>query len=130
MSQQKTKPLSPHITIYKPQISSVLSIMHRASGICNFVGLSALLWWIVAVVSASEPPANGMIWKFFNTWYGVAVLAAFSFSLYFHFCTGIRHLFWDVGKGFELKDMARSGSIAVFMAFALTGFTWFIIFNL
>lgn len=123
------KPLSPHLGIYKPQISSVLSILHRISGIVNFVGLSALVWWIVCVTFSTSNPMEGMVWNFFTTAFGNLILMGWTLSVFFHACTGIRHLFWDAGMGFDVKTMTKTGLFAVGMAFTLTVITWLIIYN-
>lgn len=132
MTQHNTKdkrPLSPHLGIYKPQISSTLSIMHRASGIFNFIGLSVLVWWIVSVTFSTANPMEGIMWNFFTTGFGNLILIGWSFSLFFHFCTGIRHLFWDMGMGFSVSTMNKTGWLAIVMATFLTMLTWFIIYS-
>ncbi len=121
------KPLSPHLSIYKPQISSVLSIMHRITGVVNFIGLVLMSWVLVVVVSSPENPQNGLLWQIFSTNFGLCVLIMWSFSLFVHMSTGVRHLAWDAGYGFELKTMKNTGYAAVFAAVLLTVITWTII---
>lgn len=123
------RPLSPHLTVYKPQISSALSIMHRASGVVNFVGLLAFVWWIVCVTFSPQSPMESWVWSFFSGTLGHLILIAWSFSLFFHFCTGVRHLMWEAGFGFSIKMMERSGRIAVLMAVVLTAITWLIVYS-
>lgn len=130
MSNSKKKPLSPHLSIYKPQISSVLSISHRMSGVFNFIGMLTLLWWIVYIAFSTEDITRNCFWKFFSSKYGMGVLLIWSFSLFFHMCTGIRHLFWDCGLGFSIKAMNFSGWFAIISAFTLTTVTWVIIFQI
>lgn len=124
MTVKKNKPLSPHITIYKPQISSVLSISHRISGVFNFLGMLCFLWWIVFIAYGTIPYSESVVYIFFQSIIGHAVLVAWTFSLFMHMCTGIRHLFWDMGVGFDLKVMNITGWIAVLMALLLTALTW------
>jgi succinate dehydrogenase / fumarate reductase cytochrome b subunit len=126
---KSNRPLSPHLGIYKPQISSTLSIMHRVSGIINFLGLLTFVWWLVAVTFSTKSPMDGWVWNFFSSSWGLIILIAWSFSVFFHFCTGTRHLFWDAGLGFDIKVMKITGWVAVVMAFFLTGLTWLIILS-
>ena len=123
------RPLSPHLTVYKPQISSALSIMHRISGVVNFIGLLAFVWWIVCVTFSPESPMESWVWSFFSGPLGYLILIAWSFSLFFHFCTGVRHLMWEAGFGFSIKMMELSGWIAVLIAVVLTAITWLIVFS-
>lgn len=123
------RPLSPHLGIYKPQISSTLSIMHRASGVVNFIGLLAFVWWIVGVTFSPQSPMESWVWSFFSSSIGHFILIAWSFSMFFHFCTGMRHLMWEAGVGFSIKAMELSGWIAVAMSVLLTAIAWLIIFN-
>jgi succinate dehydrogenase / fumarate reductase cytochrome b subunit len=128
MKNIKNRPISPHLGIYKPQISSVLSISHRITGIINFICLLAFLWWIVSVAYAQTPIDESFVWNFFATGFGKIILIGWSFAMFFHFCTGIRHLFWDAGLGFSLKAVNLTGWIAVGAATLLTILSWLIIF--
>ena len=118
------KPLSPHIQIYKPQISSFTSILHRATGIFLYIGVVLICWAIVHYAYQVEILVDGEIeektcdcsWKYLVY---VAVLA-WSFSLYYHMCNGIRHLFWDIGKGFEKKTANRNGLLVLIISALLT----------
>ena len=118
------RPLSPHLQIYKPQISSMLSILHRISGLVLSVGALLLVWWLVA--AASGDAAYGGISGFLRSWFGVLLLFGWTVALWYHFCSGLRHLAWDAGYGFELPTMHRTG-IAVLVATAvLTVLTWIV----
>lgn len=128
MYVKKERPLSPHITIYKPQLSSILSISHRMSGVFNFLGMLFFLWWVVFLAFATVPYSETMVYMFFQSIFGRLVLLAWTFSLFLHMCTGIRHLFWDMGYGFGVQTMTRTGLFAVAMAVILTAFTWSICF--
>ncbi len=127
---KKKRPLSPHIGIYRPQISSVLSILHRISGVVNFITILALVWWVVSITYADHPPQEGAVWAFFSTGFGTFVLVGLSYSLFFHFCTGIRHLFWDLGYGFKVTTVTLTGWLAIVVSLVLTMITWFIILSL
>ncbi len=114
-----TRPLSPHITIYKPQISSILSISHRITGVVLFVGIILLSWWIFANVYGCHC-INALIFSPI----GKVILALWSYCLYYHLCNGIRHLFWDAGKGYSLKIFRITGYLVVISSLFLTVMTW------
>ena len=118
----RDRPLSPHLQIYRPQITSVLSITHRATGIALAVGTLLLVWWLVA--AASGPDAYEAAQGFIGSWLGRLLLFGWTWSLFYHLCNGIRHLFWDAGYGVELDTVTRSGWAAVAAAVALTLIAW------
>ena len=112
------RPLSPHLQIYRPQLTSVLSILHRITGVALAVGTILLVYWLIAAASGPEAfaVANGII----GSWIGLILLFGWTFALFFHLANGIRHLFWDAGLGFELKTVYASGWTVVVVAAALT----------
>ncbi len=116
------RPLSPHLQIYRPQITSVLSIAHRASGVALGVGLLMLVWWLIA--GASGPGPYGAFQNFSGSAIGRLLLAGWSFALFYHLCNGIRHLFWDAGRGFGLNTVHASGWLVVLAAVVLTAIAW------
>ena len=120
----KPKPLSPHLGIYKPQISSVLSIMHRISGVALFMGLIFLLWWLVGLAYGQDP-SESIVWPFLTSHYGRIIMMLWSYSLFFHACTGVRHLLWDAGIGFSLRAVNFSGWLAVAVSIFLTIIAWY-----
>jgi succinate dehydrogenase / fumarate reductase cytochrome b subunit len=115
-------PLSPHLSVYKWQITMLLSITHRATGVFLSLGLLLLAYWLLTV--ASGPEAYDQAALHLNAWYGQIILVLFTFSLYFHLCNGIRHLFWDAGLGFEIKTFYASGYATVVAAVLLTIVSW------
>jgi succinate dehydrogenase / fumarate reductase cytochrome b subunit len=115
-------PLSPHLGIYRWQITMLLSILHRATGVFLSIGLLLLAYWLLAL--ASGPEDYAMAASHVNAWYGQLVLLAFVFSLYLHLCNGVRHLFWDVGMGFEIKTSFASAYAVVAISILLTAATW------
>lgn len=119
-----TRPLSPHLQIYKPQLTSVLSITHRGTGAFLSVGAFFLTCWLLALADGAEHFAK--IQAHFSTWYGCCLLYAFVFSLYFHLCNGIRHLLWDVGIGLDIRATYRSGYAVLAATVALTLLTLFL----
>jgi succinate dehydrogenase / fumarate reductase, cytochrome b subunit len=90
-----SRPLSPHLQIYRPQITSVLSISHRATGLALSLGTLLLVWWLVAL--ARGPEAFASVQSFVGSWLGRLLLLGWTFSLFFHLANGIRHLCWDAG---------------------------------
>ena len=112
------RPLSPHLGIYKWQLTSVMSIMHRATGLALAGGTIVLVWWLVAAASGEEEFAAAR-W-FFGSWLGLVVLLGWCASFFYHLANGIRHLAWDSGYGFELPNVYRSGYAVVGATAALT----------
>ena len=117
------KPLSPHLSIYKPQISTTLSILHRITGAALFVGALLLVWWVVDQTYSTFRPVCAW-WDVFYTVYGKVMLVGWSFAWFYHMLNGVRHLFWDAGYGFSLPVMARSGWAVVIGSLLLTAASW------
>jgi len=116
------RPLSPHLSIYRPQLTSVLSITHRATGVVLSVGTVFLVWWLVAAASGER--AFAVAQAFWASWPGLLLLFGWTFSLFFHLCNGIRHLVWDAGWGFELRQTYLSGWTVLGASGALTLVAW------
>jgi succinate dehydrogenase / fumarate reductase cytochrome b subunit len=112
------RPLSPHLQIYKPQLTAVLSIAHRASGIFLVIGTLLLVYWLTAL--AEGPDSYAQAQAFLGSGLGRLILFPWVFALFYHLCNGIRHLFWDMGAGFEISTVYASGKIVVVTAIALT----------
>ncbi len=119
---QAQRPLSPHLQIYKPQLTSVLSITHRGTGLALAVGTLFLVWWLFA--AAFSPDSFGLAQAFWYSWLGRLLLLGWTFSFFFHLCNGIRHLAWDSGWGFELKTTYLTGWIVVAASIILTLIAW------
>jgi len=122
MSKQNKdrRPLSPNLGIYKPQITSVLSITHRITGFALYIGVILLAWWIFANVYGCAACVNPLI----ASTLGRILLMLWSFALFYHMLNGIRHLFWDMGKGFEIKTVNRTGILVVSGAVIMTLLSW------
>ncbi len=116
------RPLSPHLQIYKPQLTSFLSICHRMTGIGLAVGVLFLVCWLSS--AATGPESFARIQEFNGSWFGRLLLFGWTFALFYHLCNGIRHLFWDAGKGFEMEIVNRSGVMVLLGAGALTLIAW------
>ena len=116
------RPLSPHLTIYRWPITMTLSILHRLTGVALSGGLVILTIWLLALSlgAAAYNPVAALL----GTLIGKLLLVAFSYAFFFHFCNGIRHLFWDVGKGFEMRQVVASAWAVVAASLALTLLFW------
>jgi succinate dehydrogenase / fumarate reductase cytochrome b subunit len=119
---QVQRPLSPHLQIYKWQLTSVLSIIHRGSGLALAVGTVFLVWWLFA--AAYNPSWFSLAQAFWYSWFGRLLLLGWTFSFFFHLCNGIRHLVWDSGWGFDLKTTYFTGWLVVAASTALTLIAW------
>lgn len=120
--QPAPRPLSPNLQIYRPQLTSVLSITHRLTGILLSVGAIVLVAWIVAAANGASAYARfvGML----SSPVGLALLFLWTFSLFYHLCNGVRHLVWDAGYGFELVTIYRSGWTVLAASVVLTLIAW------
>lgn len=114
-------PLSPHLHIYKWQIPMLLSILHRGTGVFLSIGALLLAYWLLAAAGGPDTYAKFSVHA--NAWYGRLLLAVFVFSLYYHLCNGIRHLFWDMGLGLEIKTAYLSAYAVILATLVLTAFT-------
>ena len=115
-------PLSPHLQIYKWQISSLLSITHRISGVINLVALILIFFWLI-VLSFGETNYELFLLTI-NSFFGKYILIGFTWSMIFHLLSGIRHLAWDLGYGFEIKTANISGIIVIVLSLMLTVIFW------
>ena len=115
------RPVSPHLGIYRWQITMTMSILHRATGVALAVGTLALVYWLVA--AGMGPNAYAQAQWAFGTWFGEFLLWGWTFSLFYHLCNGIRHLAWDAGWGFEIKTLYITGYTVWVVAAALTAVT-------
>jgi succinate dehydrogenase / fumarate reductase, cytochrome b subunit len=105
MMQQKPveRPLSPHLQIYRPMLSMMMSIMHRITGVALSAGIILLVWWFTAA-SISDDYFN-LVNGFFAHWFGRLVLFGFTWALMHHMLGGLRHFIWDTGHGFALNKV-------------------------
>ena len=116
------RPLSPHLQIYKPQLTSVLSITHRATGVVLSIGTLFIPFWLVCIMLGAETYET--LHNIMSSWCGQISLFIFVFSLHYHLCNGVRHLFWDIGKGLRIEDTYMSGYAALVGAIILTILTF------
>ncbi|MFT5173317.1 MAG: succinate dehydrogenase / fumarate reductase cytochrome b subunit [Gammaproteobacteria bacterium] len=116
------RPLSPHLQVYRPQLTSVLSIAHRISGVALCAGVVALTIWLMALAGGAQSFAQ--VSAILGSAFGQLVLFAFTLALFYHLCNGIRHLFWDAGYGFELSTVYASGKAVLVASTVLTVVVW------
>ncbi len=122
---ERKKPTSPHLQIYKWNINSFTSILHRFTGILLYASIVLVSWYIVYYtyqINLAAEGAEKCDCTLMNNIFIIASIAII-FSLYYHFCNGIRHLFWDIGKGFEIKTAKTNGFLVLILALILTTIT-------
>lgn len=105
------RPLSPHLQVYRPQLTSMLSIMNRLTGIASSVGTLVFVWWLAA--SAGSPKGYAAMQGFVGSWFGLVLLFGWTVALVYHFVGGLRHLAWDAGYGYDLPQVYASGYAAI-----------------
>jgi succinate dehydrogenase / fumarate reductase cytochrome b subunit len=118
------RPLSPHLQVYRFQLTSILSITHRATGVFLAIGTLLLSYWLTS--AAYGPQAFAYAQDLIGSIPGQLLLFGWSWSLFYHFCNGIRHLFWDAGYGFDIPTLYKSGWTVVIASVVLTLLTWII----
>src|SRR6266446_10704545 len=116
------RPVSPHLQIYRWQLTSVLSILHRAAGVVLSAGTIILVWWLVA--AASGPDGYDGVADFLASWLGLLLLFGWSVALFYHLCNGIRHLWWDTGRGLELGSVYAGGWVVLAATAVLALAAW------
>jgi len=116
------RPLSPHLQVYKPQLTTFMSITHRATGIALAVGTLILVCWLIA--AATGETAFAEVQAFLGSIIGRLLLLGWSYALFYHMCNGLRHLFWDAGKGFEIETAYLTGRIVIGASVLLTIVAW------
>ncbi len=123
-SRNNNRPLSPHLDIYQYQITWTVSIMHRITGVAMTLGLILIVAWLVA--AAFSPELFSLIDGVLRSWIGMIIIFGSLWAFWFHFLNGIRHLFWDLGYGFNLSTVWRSGWVVVLGSIILTIFSFLI----
>ena len=111
-------PLSPHIQIYNWHISSLVSICHRITGIVNITIITLICFWVALLLLGNTN--YELVENFFGTYFGKFVIVGTAWSFSFQILSEIRHLFWDLGLGFELKTSKLTGLLVIFGSFILT----------
>ncbi len=119
------RPLSPHLQVYRWQITMALSILHRLTGVALAVGaVGFVLWlWLLAFMPGAFVSFNELL----ATIVGQLMLCGWTFALFYHMANGVRHLWWDVGRGLDNRAITIGGVTVIVVATVFTGVTWFIL---
>ena len=120
--KNKELPLSPHLQVYKAQMTSAMSIFHRMSGMVLSLGTIIIVWMLLA--AATGPIAYQHFHIVASSWIGQIVFLGWSMALFYHMFNGVRHLFWDMGYLFKLKNAYAAGYMVLFLAFLATLGLW------
>ena len=118
----RQRPLSPHLQVYRPQMTSVMSIMHRAAGIVLTTGTLVMTAWLVSLAMGAE--SYGLVAAFLAHPLGQFVLFGYSVALIYHALNGIRHLGWDIGIGLTIPEVYRNGQLVLILTAVLTAALW------
>jgi len=121
----RTRPLSPHLQIYRPQLTSVTSILTRITGNALLVGALLIVWWLVA--AATGPAYFDFVNAVVRSWFGKLVLLASVWAIWYHFLAGLRHLYWDTGRGLDIPTAEKLGWTVIIGSVVLTIFTVFVV---
>lgn len=119
---QVSRPLSPHLQVYRWAVSNTLSILHRMTGVALSVGAIALVSWLLALAAGQADFLQ--LSDLFRSFIGQFLLLGWSFAFFFHLCNGIRHLAWDVDRGFDKHVARKSGLVVVCVSVLLTLAFW------
>ncbi|MCB9988542.1 MAG: succinate dehydrogenase, cytochrome b556 subunit [Rhodospirillales bacterium] len=116
------RPLSPHLQIYRPQMNTITSVLHRVTGYGLVIGTLMVVWLLLA--AAYGPEAYDFFMRFAASPVGMVLWFGWSVALFYHLCNGIRHLIWDTGRLFEMKHAFAAGYVVLAATALLTGFVW------
>ena len=119
------RPLSPHLGIYRPMLTMMMSIVHRITGAALFFGTLLLTWWLLA--AASGPTAYAKVQAFTGSIFGMLILFGYTWALIHHMLGGIRHLIWDTGRGFGPKEREWLAAANLIASIAITIVLWLFI---
>lgn len=118
----ENRPLSPHLQVYAFKLHMAISIFHRITGVALAFGVVALVYWLAA--AAYGPESFGHAQAAFGSWFGYLCLFGWSVCLFYHLCNGVRHLFWDIGWGFDPQQVRASGIAVLAGTVVLTVLSW------
>ena len=121
--KNNNRPISPHLQIYKPQITSILSISHRFTGIILFFSCFLVCIWLFAM--AFNDNLYDLINIFFSGIIGKVILFFITFSFFYHLLNGVRHLVWDIGYGYKIRNVYLSGIIVILLTLVINIYLWF-----
>jgi succinate dehydrogenase / fumarate reductase cytochrome b subunit len=121
------RPLSPHLQIYRPMLSMMMSITHRLTGVALYFGSVLMVWWLAA--AATGDAYFDLVQSFFGHWFGRLILFGFTWALIHHALGGIRHFVWDLGQGFNLKTVEWMVRANLVGSIALTVLLWIVAYG-
>ena len=121
--KNKNRPVSPHLQIYKPQITSILSISHRFTGIILYLSTFLISFWLFC--SAFINDLKIVLDNFFFSSVGKIFLFFITLSFIYHFLNGLRHLIWDLGYGFNIKNVYLTGFLIIILTLSINVYIWF-----
>lgn len=126
--KSRPRPLSPHLQVYKPQMTSMISIMHRATGVALYISAFLFAGYLYSLAFWQQfDVLHWLATDQIGNYVGLPVAFGLTFALCFHFCSGIRHLFWDAGKGYDIKTAYKSAYAVIFFSLLFTIATWAIV---
>ena len=120
--RRRERPLSPHLQIYKPQMTTILSILHRICGFALAIGTGLVVCLLLAAATGEE--AYDKIMAFCSSPLGKLMIFGWSVAFYYHLSNGIRHLIWDTGRLFKIENATLAGAFVLVLTGALTAYTW------
>lgn len=126
-NMKSERPLSPHLQIYKPQMTSTLSILHRATGVALGIGTLMVVWLLLSAAIGEAAFAQFM--DFATSPPGQFLLLGWSFALFYHMANGVRHLVWDTGRMFNIGCAKKAGMLVLLFAVGMTALTWFLAYS-
>ena len=118
------RPLSPHLSVYRWPVTMTMSILHRATGAGLSLGFAVLAIWLASL--ATGHAQYSMVSDFLRSTIGCLLLIGWSFAFFFHLCNGVRHFFWDAGRGFEIHQAKSSAWMAISASVAMTLLYWWL----
>ncbi len=116
------RPLSPHLSVYRWPVTMTVSILHRATGAALSIGFAVLAIWLMSL--ATGEAQYSMVSEFLQSTIGCLLLIGWSYAFFFHLANGVRHLFWDAGRGFEKSQANASAWFVIVLSLALTVALW------
>ncbi|MHC1547455.1 succinate dehydrogenase, cytochrome b556 subunit [Phyllobacterium sp. K27] len=122
------RPLSPHLQIYKPIPTMVMSIVHRITGCALYFGTLLVAWWLIATATSEQQ--FDIVSMVYGSWIGLLVLVGYTWALIHHMIGGIRHLIWDTGRGLEKDTTTKMAWASLIASILLTILVWVAVFTL
>lgn len=126
-SRPVARPLSPHLQVYKPMLTMMMSIAHRITGVALYFGSILVVWWFAS--AAHSDAYFDLVQSFFGHWFGRLLMFGFTWALFHHAIGGIRHFIWDLGKGFKLTTVENMARFNLVGGLVLTILLWVVAYG-